>query len=152
MRISVKTDYAIRAAAELASMGAEAPVTADRIARAQGIPVKFLLNILSELSRSRIVRGYRGANGGFALARPAEQITLADIIRAVEGPLANVHESRPEELTYSGASEPLRDVWIAVRASLRSVLESVTLADLVEGSLPASVIELAAEPDALTSR
>ena len=152
MRISVKADYAIRATAELEYLKAEAPITAEKIARAQGIPVKFLLNILNELSRAQIVRGHRGINGGFALARPGSEITLADVIRAVEGPLANVHESRPEELEYSGPSESLRDVWIAVRVSLRRVLEAVTLEDLARGSLPKVVMDLSREPDALTSR
>ena len=92
---------------------------AEAISKAQGIPVKFLLNILSELKHARLVQSHRGAEGGYALARPADEITIADVIRAVEGPLANVHEARPEEITYSGSAEQLSEVWIAVRASLR---------------------------------
>ena len=152
MRISVKSDYAIRAAAELAAMDEGGPVKAEDLARAQNIPPKYLLNILGELSRAGIVRAQRGATGGFQLSRPAAAITLAEVIRAVDGPLANVHESRPEELEYRGASRPLREVWIAVRAALRQVLENVTLADLARGSLPAEVRRLASHPDALLAR
>jgi Rrf2 family protein len=152
VRISVKVDYAIRAAAELASLDTEAPINADRIAQAQGIPLKFLLNILSELQRAGIVQSFRGIHGGFRLARPARQVSLADVIRAVEGPLATVHERRPEDVEYHGASESLRDVWIALRASLREVLENVTVADLVANKLPRSVQRLARHPDAWTSR
>jgi len=152
VRISVKSDYAIRAAAELAAMDEGGPVKAEDLARAQNIPPKYLLNILGELSRAGIVRAQRGATGGFQLSRPAAAITLAEVIRAVDGPLANVHESRPEELEYRGASRPLREVWIAVRAALRQVLENVTLADLARGSLPAEVRRLASHPDALLAR
>lgn len=152
MRISAKADYAVRATAELAAAVDSRPVKADRIARAQAIPLKYLLNILSELKHARIVLSHRGAEGGYQLARSPEQITLAEVIRAVEGPLANVHEARPEEIAYPGPAAPLRDVWIAVRASLRAVLESVTLADLAAGTLPPTVGALTQDPDAWAAR
>jgi Rrf2 family protein len=148
VRISSKADYAVRATAELASAAGQGPITAERIAKAQDIPLGFLLKILSELRHARIVRSRRGAEGGYELGRPANAITLADVIRAVEGPLANVHESRPEELTYTGPAEQLQAVWIAVRANLRGVLESVTVADLANGSLPRKVKALANDPEA----
>lgn len=148
MRISAKADYAVRAMAELAAARDGRPMKGDQIAQAQAIPLKFLLNILSELKHARIVRSQRGADGGFQLARPAAEITLAEVIRAVEGPLASVHEVRPEEVTYQGAAESLRDVWIAVRANLRAVLEAVTVADLASGSLPASVKAIVSDPEA----
>src|SRR5205085_12071251 len=130
MRISAKADYAVRAAVELAAAPDEKPVKAERIATAQDIPLNFLENILGELRHAGIVRSHRGAEGGFRLARPADELTLADIIRAVEGPLASVRGGPPEEVAYAGASEALLRVWIAVRASLRGVAEPVTLADL----------------------
>ena len=148
MRISAKADYAVRATAELAAAAGRGHLKAESIAHAQGIPLRFLLNILSELKHARIVQSQRGAEGGYALARSPETITLADVIRAVEGPLASVHEERPEETTYRGPAEPLPQVWIAVRANLRAVLEAVTLADLAGGALPDSVKALAAEPEA----
>lgn len=151
VRISVKTDYAIRAAAELAALASDGPIKAQQIAEAENIPLKFLLNILGDLKRAGLVRASRGVHGGYVLGRPPDQINLAEIIRAVEGPLANVHESRPEELVYGGNSEALRDVWIAVRASLRSVLEHVTVADLATGRLPAAVTALSRTPDAWIS-
>jgi Rrf2 family protein len=151
VRISAKADYAVRAVAELAITDGQGPVHGDRIASAQHIPLKFLLNILTELRRARIVQSYRGAEGGYRLARPAGEITIAEVIRAVEGPLANVHESRPEELEYTGAAAGLREVWIAVRANLRAVLEAVTVADLATGNLPRVITELAGDPDAWVS-
>jgi Rrf2 family protein len=147
MRVSAKVDYAIRAAAELAS-AESGPVKGERVAQAQGIPLKFLENILLELRHHGLVQSQRGAEGGYWLARPAEDISLAEVIRAVEGPLANVRGTRPESLAYEGTAEPLRDVWIAVRASLRSVLEQVTLADLAAGELPPRVRELTESPEA----
>lgn len=147
MRVSAKADYAIRAAIELALAG-EGPVKGDAIAKAQEIPPNFLENILADLRNAGLVASRRGAEGGYWLARPAGEVTLADVIRAVDGPLANVRGVRSEQVAYSGSAEPLRDVWIAVRASLRGVLERVTLADLASGELPASVRALAADPDA----
>jgi len=132
----------VRAAVELAAAGNEdRPVKGEQLARAQGIPQNFLENILTELRRAGIVRTRRGADGGYQLARPAAEVTVADVLRAVEGPLAAVQGTRPEELVYAGAAEHLPEVWIALRASLRSVLEHVTLADLASGKLPAVVKE-----------
>ncbi len=147
MRVSAKADYAIRAAVELAAAG-DGPVKGDRIAEAQQIPPNFLENILADLRRAGLVASRRGAEGGYWLARPADRIALADVIRAVDGPLANVRGIRSEQLDYTGSAEPLRDVWIAVRASLRGVLEGVTVADVASGRLPDSVRALAADPDA----
>ena len=147
MRVSAKADYAVRAMVELASAG-EGPVKADRIAQSQGIPIKFLENIMSELRNAALVRSQRGVEGGYWLARPAAEITLAQVIRAVDGPLANVRGARPEDVSYRGTAEPLRDVWVAVRASLRRVLEAVTLADVAEGELPAEVRSLTDDDEA----
>ncbi|MEY2447912.1 MAG: hypothetical protein QOH79_1388 [Acidimicrobiaceae bacterium] len=152
MRISAKVDYAVRAAIELAGTERSSPLKGDRIAAAQDIPMKFLENILSELRRSGIVGSRRGAEGGYWLARPPKDITIADIIRAVEGPLANVQGVRPEDLQFAGRAEPLQRVWVCVRASLRGVLEHVTLADLVAGKLPPKVDRLADDPDAWAPR
>ncbi len=147
MRVSAKVDYALRAAAELARADA-GPVKGERIAQAQSIPLKFLENILLELRHDGIVQSQRGAEGGYWLARPADQITLAEVIRAVEGPIANVRGVRPEQAEFEGAAESLKEVWIAVRASMRSVLEEVTLDDLAHNRLPDSVRKLAADPEA----
>lgn len=147
MRVSAKADYAIRAMIELAAAG-DGPVKAERISQAQEIPIKFLENIMSDLRNAGLVRSQRGTEGGYWLARPADEINLAQVIRTVDGPLANVRGHRPEEVAYAGAAEPLREVWVAVRASLRRVLESVTLADIVQGELPPEVQSLAADTDA----
>jgi Rrf2 family protein len=151
MRVSAKADYAVRAATELAAAG-DGPVKADQIAQAQEIPLKFLETILLDLRNSGLVNSRRGVDGGYWLARPASEISLAQVIRAVDGPIANVRGMRPEDVTYRGTASQLRDVWIAVRANLRAVLERVTLADLASGDLPASVEELAANPDAWSTR
>ncbi len=151
MRVSAKADYAVRAATELACAG-DGPMKADQIAQAQEIPLKFLESILLDLRNSGLVNSRRGVDGGYWLARPASEISLAQVIRAVDGPIANVRGMRPEDVVYSGTAAPLRDVWIAVRASLRAVLERVTLADVAGGDLPASVEELAANPDAWSTR
>ena len=150
MQVSARADYALRAAAELAraSVAGVGPLKGERISEEQGIPKKFMENILLDLKHSGIVRTRRGATGGYWLARPAGEITLADIIRTVEGPLANVRGEWPEAVEYAGAAKSLTEVWIAVRANLRAVLETVTLADLVEGSLPAPVEELTRDPEA----
>src|SRR6478752_3667858 len=153
MRVSAKADYAVRAAAELAAaQSEEAPVKGERLAEAQDIPLQFLEHILLELKHHGIVRARRGAKGGYWLARPADEVTIAEIVRAVEGPIADVQSTPPEAIEYRGNSEHLREVWIAVRASLRHVLEEVTLADLVSGELPDAVRELAADPDAWVAR
>jgi Rrf2 family protein len=152
MRISAKADYAVRAAVELAAAPGDKPVKAERIATAQSIPLNFLENILGELRHSGIVRSHRGAEGGFRLARPADEVTIADVIRAVEGPLASVRGGPPEHSTYPGTSEALSRVWIALRANIRAVVEHVTVADVAAGKLPASVDALAENPDAWLAR
>ena len=150
MRTTAKADYAVRAAVELAAVGGLA--NAEQIAQAQDIPLNFLENILRDLRRAGIVESRRGQAGGYALARPAEQISIADVIRAVEGPLANVRGQAPESLAYPGAAGKLRDVWIALRANIRAVLEGVTLADVARGELPAPVEELTRDADAWVRR
>src|SRR4051794_32699289 len=151
MRLTARADYALRAAAELAAH-APAQVKSADVASAQGIPAKFLENILLDLKRGGIAASQRGADGGYTLARNPAAITLADVIRAVEGPLANVRGVRPEDLTYEGAATPLREVWVALRVNLRAVLEEVTLADLAAGRLPEHVRALTQSPDAWDSR
>ena len=148
MRVSAKTDYALRAALELAAAPDDKPVKGERIATAQAIPLRFLENILMQLRHAGLVDSRRGADGGYRLARPATEVTLADVIRAIDGPLAGVSGARPETLDFEGTAAPMRDVWIAVRASLRAVLEHVTLAEVVAGELPAHVRELVADEDA----
>ena len=135
MRVSAKVDYALRAMAELAA-APPGPVKGERVATAQAIPPKFLENILSELRHSGLVASQRGAEGGYRLARSATEITIADVIRAVEGPIASVRGSRPEDVTYVGAAEGLRDVWIELRTAMRGVLDTTTIADLVARSAP----------------
>jgi Rrf2 family protein len=152
MRITAKADYAVRAALELAAAPDGEPVKGEQLADSQGIPLQFLEHILLDLKHARLVRAKRGARGGYWLARPADEITVADIIRTVEGPLANVHEWAPEDTEYPGPAERLRDVWIAVRASLRAVLEQVTLADVCEGNLPEEIEQLVRDPDAWVKR
>jgi len=133
MRVSAKVDYALRALAELAIAPA-GPVKAERLASAQQIPLKFLENILLELRRAEIVASQRGAEGGYRLAKPAPEVSLADVIRAVEGPIATVRGARPEDVTYTGPAAALQEVWIELRASMRGVLEETSLADLVSRS------------------
>ena len=147
MRVSAKADYAVRAAVELAAAG-EGPIKGEVLSQAQDIPLKFLENILAELRHAGLVRSQRGMDGGYWLARPAEEITVADVIRAVEGPLASVRGDAPEALKYGGRSEPLRNVWIAVRANLRAVLEDVTLADIAADDLPGQVTQITDDPEA----
>jgi Rrf2 family protein len=143
-------DYALRAVAELASAGGgpQRPVTADQLARAQGIPAKFLESILLQLRRGGVVNAQRGPEGGYWLAREAAEISLADVIRVIDGPLANVRGQRPENLGYRGAAQSLQDVWIALRASEREILELVTVADVASGELPERVRKLTADPAA----
>ncbi len=150
MRVSAKADYGIRALVALAALEAQAggPVTREQIGDAQDIPAAFLENILLELKRGGLVSSVRGQRGGFRLAREADAVSLAEVIRILDGPLASVRGTRPDELRYEGLARPLQDVWIAVRMSLRGVLETVTLADLLAGRLPAAVRDLAADPEA----
>ena len=154
MRVSAKADYAVRAAAELAAAaGAPGtkPLKRDQISEAQKIPSKFLETIMLELKHAGIVKSTRGAEGGYALARPAADISVADVIRAVDGPLANVRGERVETVEYAGHARALRDVWVAVRASLRRVLETTSLQDLVDDHLPDHVRELTTDPEAWIS-
>jgi Rrf2 family protein len=148
VNISAKSDYAVRAMLTLATQDSPRPVKGELIATSQEIPVKFLENILVDLRRAGLVASQRGAEGGYRLSRPATDITVADVIRAVDGPLANIRGIRPEEAEYQGPAESLREVWIAMRAAVRQVLEHVTLADVVVGALPKSVTTLTADADA----
>ena len=141
MRISAKVDYAVRAALQLAAAEGSGPVKGDEIAAAQDIPINFLENILSLLRNAGFVRSRRGADGGYWLALPADRITIADIVRVIDGPLAAVRGVRPSETQFPAPAEPMRDVWVAVRASLRAILEEVTLADVVHNQLPGVVGE-----------
>ena len=143
MRISAKSDYAIRAMAELAAGYHDGAVKAEDIANAQEIPLNFLLGILRELRNGKLVRSVRGREGGYMLSRPPGEIALADVIRVVDGPLANVRDLSLAELSYPGAAAALRDVWMAVRGSLREVLENVSVGDLASGRLPRNVRVLA---------
>ncbi len=152
MRISAKADYAVRAAIELGGADRRSPIPAERIANTQGIPLNFLENILSELCTAGLVRSQRGAESGYRLARDAKEITIADIIRAVEGPLASVRGARPEEAAYPGAAHQLPRVWIAVRKNLRNIVEHVTVADVANAELPDSITRLASDPDAWVTR
>src|SRR5256714_10185863 len=147
VRVSAKADYALRAVIELAA-SADGPVKGERIAQAQELPLKFLEIVLGDLRHAGIVRSQRGVEGGYWLARPAEEITVADVVRAVEGPIANVRGLGPEQVEYAGSAARLRDVWIAVRANLRAVLENVTIADVARGELPAAIDTLAGDPEA----
>ncbi|MSO86753.1 MAG: Rrf2 family transcriptional regulator [Acidimicrobiia bacterium] len=156
MRITAKVDYAVRAAVELADGYLQhrerVPVKADVLAAAQEIPPRFLETILSELRRSGIVGSKRGSDGGYWLARPPTEVSVADIIRAVEGPLADVHGQSPEEVVYAGVARDLQPVWVATRVALRGVLEETTLADIASGALPERVVTLAAQPGGWTRR
>lgn len=151
MHISAKAEYATRALLTLAAAEGE-PMTADQLAVAQGIPVKFLENILVDLRRGGLVLSQRGNVGGYRLGRPAKEISVADVLRQMDGPLAEVRGVRPDQSTYDGPAEHLQEVWVAARASLRSVLEHVTLADVVRGKLPSRIARMAADPDAWSIR
>jgi Rrf2 family protein len=151
VRVSARADYAIRAVLELAAAG-DVPVRAEAIARSQGIPPKYLGNLLADLRRARVITSQRGQGGGYRLARAASAITLADIIRAIDGPLAGVRDAAPEDVAYEGAAASLRDVWVALRASMRAVLEATTVADVAGGRLPSGVRRLLKEPDAWSRR
>jgi Rrf2 family protein len=146
--LSARVDYALRAMAELAA--ADAPRTVDQLAGAQHIPNKYLESILGELRRGGLLRSQRGPDGGYRLARPASDISIADVIRSLDGELANVRGSRPEHLEYAGAAAPLQQVWIALRASERGILEGVSLAHVASGEMPALVASLTADPAAWT--
>ncbi len=156
MRISAKADYAVRAAVELAAAALAEPggppVKGDDVSRAQRIPVKFLENILVDLRQAGIVNSRRGPDGGYWLAQPADEVSVADVIRAAEGPLASVRGEKPEDLGYDGAAQALREVWIALRQSLRDVLEHVSIAQVAEGRLPRDVLSRTRDPEAWQRR
>ena len=149
MRISAKVDYAVRAMCEIAAHRADVPLKAEQIASAQEIPLSFLENILVDLRRAGFLRSLRGQVGGYRMAQPASDITIADVIRAVEGPLADVRGMRPEGLEFTGSAAALRDVWLATRVSLRRVLERVSIADVVAGTIPPDVATLLEDPESL---
>jgi Rrf2 family protein len=152
VRVTAKADYAVRAAVELVAADESAPRKMDEVAAAQEIPVSFLENILTQLRSAGIVRSQRGPDGGYWLSRPASEITLAQIIRGVEGPLVGVRGQRPEEVVYAGSAEPLQRVWIALRANLRAVLEQVTVADVAADRLPEEILALTRADDAWHAR
>ena len=156
MRVSAKVDYAVRASIELAAAHerdeVRKPVKAEALARAQEIPLKFLENILQGLRQAGIVESRRGPDGGHLLARPAAEISIADVIRAIDGPLAGVGGRRPDELAFTGSAAPMKEIWIAVRSTLRNLLEEVTLADVASGDLPDQVAALTADPRAWVKR
>jgi Rrf2 family protein len=148
VRISAKADYAVRVAAELAASPPKQPIKGELLANAQEIPLKFLENILGSMRTAGIVASKRGAEGGYLLAQAPSSVTVADVIRAVDGPLGAVRGEPPEDLDYPGPAHRVVDVWIAARASLRTVLEHVTLADLAAGKLPAKIEKMVADPEA----
>jgi Rrf2 family protein len=152
MRVTAKADYAVRAAVELASGSRESPRKVEEVARAQGIPPSFLENILTQLRSAGVVRSQRGPEGGYWLALPAEELDLARVIRAVEGPLVGVRGQPPEEVEYVGSAQALQQVWVALRVNLRKVLEHVTVADVAAGKLPAAIMKLTREEEAWTTR
>ncbi|MEV0321524.1 RrF2 family transcriptional regulator [Streptomyces sp. NPDC050658] len=151
MRISARADYAVRAALQLAACQDDGPLKAEAIADAQEIPHKFLEGILNDMRRGGLVLSQRGGNGGYRLARPADSISIADVIRVVEGPLVSVRGVRPPELSYSGPAESLLPLWIALRANVRQILEGVSLADVATARLPDQVTTLAEDPAAWTN-
>jgi Rrf2 family protein len=148
MRVSAKSDYAVRALIEIARNAAEQPVRAEEIGRLQDIPKGFLQAILADLRKADILLSQRGQSGGWRFARRPAEVSLADVIRAVDGPLVSVYGVRPESVEYNATARGLQDVWVAARTSLRDVLEHVSIADLVEGSLPAAVTSRTADEDA----
>jgi Rrf2 family protein len=152
MHVTAKADYAVRAAVELVGSSQTAPYKVDKVAKAQNIPVSFLENILTQLRSTGIVRSQRGPEGGYWLARPAGEVSLAQVIRAVEGPLVGVRGLRPEEVSYPGSAESLQQVWLALRANLRKVLEHVTLEDVASGELPSQIVALTRQEEAWQTR
>jgi Rrf2 family protein len=152
MHVTAKADYAVRAVVELASGSQDSPRKVDEVAKAQGIPVSFLENILTQLRSAGLVRSQRGPEGGYWLAHPPAEVNLAQVIRAVEGPLVGVRGLRPEEVSYEGSAESLQQVWLALRANLRKVLEHVTLADVASGKLPKDIVALTKQEEAWETR
>ncbi|MFK0221113.1 RrF2 family transcriptional regulator [Streptomyces vinaceus] len=151
MRISARADYAVRAALQLAASQDGGPVKAEAISDAQDIPHKFLEGILNDMRRGGLVLSQRGGNGGYRLAKPAESITIADVIRVVDGPLVSVRGVRPPDLSYTGPAQSLLSLWIALRANVREILDGVTLADVASSDLPSGVSALADPPGAWTN-
>jgi len=152
MHVTAKADYAVRAVVELVGSSQQSPRKVDEIAQAQHIPLSFLENILTQLRSTGVVRSQRGPEGGYWLARPADEVNLAQVIRAVEGPLVGVRGQRPEEIEYEGSAESLQQVWIALRSNLRKVLEHVTVADVAAGKLPTEIVTLTREEEAWRTR
>lgn len=152
MHVSAKADYAMRALLVLARSDHDGPIKAATLAESQDMPRKFVENILVDLRRAGLVTSQRGAEGGFRLARPAEEITVADVVRAIDGPLAGVRGLPPEDVSYEGDAQHLRAVWLAVRVALRGVLEGLTLQQVATGELPDKIAEMAADPEALRTR
>ena len=152
VRVTAKVDYAVRAAIALAGIDGDVPMKGERIATGQQIPLKFLENILADMRRAGLVMSQRGAVGGYRLALPADQISIADIVRAVEGPLGDVRGMPPERVDYSGEAAGLKEVWLAARASLRQVMETVTVGDLAAHELPEIVQRLLEQPEAWVRR
>jgi Rrf2 family protein len=152
MQVSARVDYGTRALAELASRDPGQLVTSEELASLQGIPVKFLEGILTQLRRAGLVVSKRGVDGGYRLGRGAEAISVADVFRALDGPIAAVRGMAPEDLAYPGAAEHLREIWVATRAALREVLEHVTMADVVSGELPDPIRDLLDQPGAWERR
>jgi Rrf2 family protein len=152
MHVSAKVDYAMRALLVIAHEqdASGSLIKGDRLASEPGIPARFLEGILRQLRQAGVVSSQRGAEGGYRLARPASDISVADVVRALDGPLADVRGDRPENADYNGAAAHLGEVWIATRAALRSVLDHVTLADIANGELPPTVTELTQDPAAWT--
>ncbi|MEU6890634.1 Rrf2 family transcriptional regulator [Streptomyces sp. NPDC046557] len=151
MRISARADYAVRAALQLAASQDDGPLKAETIADAQQIPHKFLEGILNDMRRGGLVLSRRGGNGGYRLAKPAQSISIADVIRVVDGPLVSVRGVRPPDLSYTGPAQSLLPLWIALRANVREVLDGVTLADVASSDLPADVSALTRAPEAWTN-
>ncbi|MFF4323349.1 RrF2 family transcriptional regulator [Streptomyces sp. NPDC001568] len=151
MRISARADYAVRAALQLAASQDDGPVKAEAIAEAQDIPHKFLEGILNDMRRGGLVLSRRGGNGGYRLAKPARSISIADVIRVVDGPLVSVRGVRPPDLSYTGPAQALLPLWIALRANVREILDGVSLADVASSDLPAGVSALADTPGAWTN-
>jgi Rrf2 family protein len=152
VHISAKADYAMRALLVIARSGHDRPIKGATIADEQDMPPKYVENILVDLRRAGLVASQRGSEGGFRLARPATEITVADVVRATDGPLAEVRGLRPEEVSYEGAAEHLQSIWLAVRISLRNVLETVTLDQVATGKLPKNIAKMAENPEAMLTR
>jgi len=147
VRITAKVDYAVRAAVELAAGHDSGPIKGEQIADAQEIPLRFLENILGDLRHHGLVESRRGAEGGYWLSRPPDEITIGEVMRAAEGPLAHVRGEPPDQLSYIGAAESLREVWVALRNNVRGILDNVSLADVIADNIPTGVKELGKKPD-----